>query len=348
MSIEQLVPDFAIKINGAPFTAGRPDLISLAVNEKLDTASIATFTFVTWDTRNNELTWIDDSRFKIGNTATIELGYVDALEPLIDGEITGLEASFAAGGTPTFTVIVTDMSHRLLRHRRSSVYLNMKDSAIASQIASGAGLSAMVDDTVVTLPYVYQNNMTDMSFLLERALRIGYEVFVIDKKLYFNKRSDSVASTTLAWNTDLLEFSPSLYSHGQVKSVQVRGWDYIKKEAIVGQSSAVTKKLGAKDGKSAISSFGEADHVVVKYPVSSKAEADKMAQGILDDLSLEFINAIGMCYGNPQVRMGKVVTLSELGTRFSGDYYITSATHHYSPKHGYRTTFNARRNASGK
>ena len=62
-----------------------------------------------------------------------------APEPLIEGEITALEAEFDAGGT--FTVIRGyDQAHRLFRGRRTASYMQMTASDIATKVAQRAGL----------------------------------------------------------------------------------------------------------------------------------------------------------------------------------------------------------------
>ena len=38
--------------------------------------------------------------------------------------------------------------------------------------------------------------------------------------------------------------------------------------------------------------------------------------------------------------------MNDLGTRFSGQYYVTSAVHRYTRRDGYITDFRVRRNAS--
>jgi phage protein D len=41
-----------------------------------------------------------------------------------------------------------------------------------------------------------------------------------------------------------------------------------------------------------------------------------------------------------------VIEIAGIGTRFSGDYYVTSVLHSYTRRDGYVTRFEVRRNAS--
>ncbi|ETX05494.1 MAG: hypothetical protein ETSY2_22625 [Candidatus Entotheonella gemina] len=187
------LPDLHIRINGSdlPDDAQR-DVKAVTVHEDLDAASMFAIELYNWDQNTLAFTWSDDARFAPGNEAEIWMGYVDALQKVMVGDITSLEPAFQADEIPQVTVRGYDRRHRLLRGRQTRSFTKMKDSAIARQIAGDAGLQARVQDSHVTLDYVLQHNQTDMAFLQDRAGRIGYEVFVKEKTLYFQPRQNAM------------------------------------------------------------------------------------------------------------------------------------------------------------
>ena len=67
-------------------------------------------------------------------------------------------------------------------------------------------------------------------------------------------------------------------------------------------------------------------------------EATALANGLSNDISREFFQAEGTCTGDPRVKAGYKVTIKGVGTRFSGKYFVTSATHIYNAN-GYETRF---------
>ena len=71
----------------------------------------------------------------------------------------------------------------------------------------------------------------------------------------------------------------------------------------------------------------------------NQAEADKLAQVILDKHTSTFVQAEGRCYGQPELKAGCVVDVKSLGTRFNGKYLVTSATHEWDTRHDYVTRF---------
>ena len=348
----RLTPAFRVRINGSELPElARTDLIEACVDESIDAPGMFTLRLINWDMSRLQVTWVDDRRFAEGGEVEIQMGYVDRLEALIVGEITGLEPEFCAGEVPTLTVRGYDRRHRLLRGRRTRSFTQMKDSDIARRVAAELQLTAEVEDTRVTLDYVLQHNQTDMEFLRDRAQRIGYEVIVDDKRLRFRPRRFTAGATlTLARDEDLLEFYPRLSTLGQVPRVAVRGWDPKEKTALVAEAGP-GDVAGTMDGTTvgpaaAGRAFGEVTAASVTRPVSSRAEADQIARGQLNEMALAYITGEGVCVGRTDLRAGGVIRIEGIGTRFSGSYYVTATRHRYSPDRGYRTGFNVRRNAT--
>ena len=96
------------------------------------------------------------SNAKIGGkiTITVNTAAASSPKPLIEGEVTALEAEFDTSGT--FTVIRGyDQAHRLFRGRRTDSYTQMTASDIATKVAQRAGLKVgKVDSTSTVFPVV--------------------------------------------------------------------------------------------------------------------------------------------------------------------------------------------------
>lgn len=348
----RLVPAFRVQVNGSPIPArAAADLISATVHEDVGAPSMFTLRLLNWDMHRQRVTWSDDDLFTEGDQVAVQMGYVDHITSLIVGEITGLEPEFITNEIPTLTVRGYDRRHRLMRSRNTRSFTQLKDSDIAAQIAAALSLTARVEDSGVTHSYVLQHNQTDLEFLHERAARIGYEVVVEDRTLFFRPQQHTTTPVlTLSRDRDLIEFYPRLTTMSQVGQVTVRGWDPQEKQAIVGQAGGGDQRgtMGGVTGGPAASNsaFGSASSTSVEQPIASQAEADQIARGRFNQMALAYISGEGVCVGRTDLRAGTVVTMQGLGRRFSGQYYITSATHSYSPTQGYRTAFTVRRNAT--
>jgi uncharacterized protein len=348
-----LVPDFDVIINGAPLPADAVAYVAgVMVDESVDLPSMFTLEMTGSDAQRQKAPWIDDQKlFAVGNVVEVKLGYLDNLETLLIGEITALEPEFVFNRLPSLIARGYDRRHRLQRGRRTRTFVQQKDSDIASQIASEAGLTAQADDSGTVHDYVLQASQTDLEFLRERAERIQYEVVVDDKTLFFRPVANAQGEAlTLTMDDDLMEFYPRLSSAGQVSEVTVRGWSPKDKKELVGQARAgdeVSTMGGQESGAAMVEgAFGAAVGLFSASPVASQAEADQLAKARFNHLVLDLISGEAVCWGRADLRPGKVVKIDGVGRRFGGQYYITAATHRYSPQSGYRTHLTVRRNAS--
>jgi phage protein D len=346
-----LNPNRKILINGSSLSPKvDADLISVSISEDLEVPSMFELKIVSWDLVKQEVTWADNNLFEIGNAVEIQMGYAKDLKTIITGEITALEPEFSQESVPVLGVRGHDLRHRLLRGNQTKSFLKVKDSEIASQIATSRGLNAKVTDSKVKLEYVLQHNQTDWDFLKTRAERIGYEVVVDKKDLYFRPHKNFAGKVlTLTYRKDLVEFFPRLSSLNQVSQVEVRGWNPQDKEVVVskaGVGKENSKMGGHKTGSQIIRTFGKSSNTIVDQPMSTKAEADEMALGQFRDISIAYVIAEGSSLGNPDLRIGKVIEVKGIGKRFSGLYYVTTTEHKFSPDQGYQTLFTARRTAT--
>ena len=334
-----LVPTFQVRLDGNDLpSSALADLTAVAVYEDLQAPGMFTLQLDSWDMQQQRVTWADDPVFDVGAAVVIRMGYVDHLETLLEGEITGLELEHDARDVLRLTVRGYDRRHRLLRGQKTRSFTQMTDSTIAQKIAQEQGLSATVSATTETLDYVLQHNQTDLAFLQGRAWRLGYEVTIQDTTLYFRPYQHRQPEVLTLDREDLLEFSPRLSTLSQVDTVEIRGWDIKTKQAVIGRAQAT--------GGPTQLPFALGRAVSVNRPVVSQQEADKMAQGRLDDIGLDYISGEGRSLGRTDLRAGTVMRIAGLGQRFSGLYYLTATTHTYTPGRGYYTSFAVRRPAT--
>jgi phage protein D len=349
---ERAAPEFRVRVAGSDLPpAAAADIRVVSVHDDLDAPGMFTLELTNWDMDQLRMTWSDETLFACGKEVEIRMGYRDKLERLIVGEVTGLELEIRAHEVPTLLVRGYDRRHRLLRGRKTASYVRMKDSDIAGRIASAAGLTPQADDTGVTIDYVLQHNQTDLEFLHERARRIGYEVVVEEKKLYFRRPLNAQSEMlTIDRDEHLIEFHPRLTTLTQAAQVAVRAWSLKEKKQVLakaGVGDEKTKMGGSVSGPQASdSAFGKTIVTSVNRPVFSQAEADQIAMNRFNEMAMAYVGGDGVCIGETKLRAGRVVKVTGLGRQFSGLYYVTSSTHTYLPQRGYRTAFTIRRNAT--
>jgi phage protein D len=336
------------------------DLLEITVEESLHLPAMFTLvihnSYLSTVNRAEYKEWRHEQLFKIGTEITIgfvssttqDSNFKDKTEQnLIEGEVTGIEAHFNEKTEAPIIIRGYDVSHRLHRGRYNRSFLNQTDSDIVKQIVGETGLSpGKIDASGVTHEYVFQENQTNMEFLRERAARIGYELFVQDGKLNFCQ-PESKESLNLKWLHEISKFSVRVTNAEQVKTVEVRSWDFTQKKLITSEASSekvITETGNGKGNQTSTAFKGKPSNpkmIVVDKPVTTENEAKKMAQALCDELGGEFVYADAQADGNPQIRPGKVVNLEEMGDRYSGKYYITETRHFYSQR-VYTTHFSIR------
>ena len=293
---------------------------------------------------DDDFRWSDSGQLEIGQELKVELGSNDFSREVFVGEITTIEQDIDSAGVPSLIVRAYDRSHRLQRGRDTRVFKRMSDSEIASQIARDRGLRPDVDATRPVHDYVLQNNVTDLEFLQERARRVGFELIVSDKTLIFKRPpGNPLDPIDLALNDNLVSFHATLAASEQVSEVEVRGWDPIQKRESVGSARRGETTMAIEErssgGDLAARSFSDSPKlVVVREHLTTKAEADALAQAALNEIAQAFVQADGEAIGDPRLRAGGEVNVASVGDRFSGRYFVTSARHIYR-QDGYSNEF---------
>jgi hypothetical protein len=254
-----------------------PNLMRAVVDTHLHLPDMFELTF-----HDLEGTVVKDAGLKIGSVVEIAAGPADSdsTTSLIKGEVTSIEA-ICQEGLIYSVVRGYEKAHRLQRAKRTRTYLNMKDSEIAKEVASNAGLDiGTVEETSVAHDHIAQVAQSDWDFLQRRAQEIGYETGVVGGKFFFRKASgrkdgggglggalsaavDAVASMVglgngkLTFKDNLHTFLPRLSAANLTPDVEVRVWDPKDARVAVAKVDAATgtAKIKDQDPKDLATSF---------------------------------------------------------------------------------------------
>ena len=116
-------------------------------------------------------------------------------------------------------------------------------------------------------------------------------------------------------------------------------------EPIIGRATQADIADAAR-GNTGIGNAGTAvggrQDVVIGASVTTQAEADALARALLRQRAYEFITGRGEIIGLPDLRPGDTMTISGLGDRFSGTYYVQRVEHEIGSG-GYGTRFEVRK-----
>src|SRR5512140_2310289 len=275
----------------------------------------------------------------------------DAPTAIITGEVTALEGVYHESKAPTLVVRGYDQGHRLMHARKSAVYRQQKYSDIAQSIASGLGLQVgNVADSRDVFEYVLQASQTDWEFLTDLGREQGFQVAVTDGAFSFAPPPraatapgagdlNSTNALQLVFGQNLKEFRPRVTAGGQVAKVTVRGWDMTGKSELTSEQPTATTSVQLPDTPASIAAnFGSPSYVTGNRPRTKQSVVDSAAKALAEQVGSAFAEASGIAAGNPRLKAGSTVSVSEVAAPFAGSYTLTH-TRHIFDKKGYRTQF---------
>lgn len=301
----------------------------------------------------------DVPNFDPGAQVELYMGYYGAEEPrlMMTGQVVSLSPSFPGGGPPTLRVRALSLLYTLQTAQVVRLYEEETDSSIARQIADELGVTIEIppgqESEEQPHEYIMIRNQPPIIFLMERAKRLGYDIYVKinedsdEPVLFFGRTPTSQTTYELSWGKSLVQFTPTLKVKDQVGKVVVRGWN----PAATGNDRVITGEATWQDLEQDLpdqelmssidSALAETQQVELDHPISSQEEAEREARGILEERVKDLITGSGSTVGLPDLRAGRTVVINGLGHRYSGSYVLTETTHKMGGS-GYTTDFSAR------
>ncbi len=369
-------PRFEITLRGQKLDqAVVRDVIEVSYNDSLDKLDSFEFTLRDWDPvrqapkysspfdENGQPLTLENGTpapsFDPGAMVELRMGYFGQEEPrlMMTGQVVSLSPSFPASGSPTVRVRALSLLYTLQKKHEVRSFENKTDSQIAQAIGNDLGIEVEIPAGQIAREprheYMLVNSEYPIIFLLGRARRLGYDLYVkladddSGSKLFFGRTPTSQTTYELEWGKSMIQFSPTLKIKGQVGKVVVRGWNPKARgqdRVITGEATwqDLDRELPDPQLLAAIdSALADTHEVVVDDPIESEEEAKAKAVAILNDLAKNLITGRGATVGLPDLRSGRIVVMKKLGTRYDGRYTITETTHSIGSG-GYQTQFTAR------
>ncbi len=371
-------PRFEIKLRGQNLSrAVIRDVLDVSYSDSLEKLDSFEFTLHDWDAvqripkysspydESGNLRTLEDGspvpNFDPGAKIELQMGYYGPEEPplIMTGQVVSLSPSFPASGNPTLRVRALNLLYTLQKKQEVTPFDGKKDSEIAEAIGSELGIEVEIPPGQKSREqpheYIMVNNEYPIIFLMGRARRLGYDLFMKlpedgsngALKLFFGRTPTSQTVYEITWGESLIQFSPTVKTKGQVAKVVVRGWNPLasgEDRAIQGEATIQDLNPELPDPQllsNIDSALAETHEAIVDDPIESEEEANEKALGILQDRWKSLVTGKGQTVGLPELRAGRAVVIKGLGARYNGRYFITETTHKIGGS-GYTTDFTAR------
>ncbi|MBG0562858.1 phage late control D family protein [Actinoplanes aureus] len=197
---DRYAPAFTVRIAGVdadPETKG--DVIDLKVRRELEEMSGFDLTLNNWD--DKALTFKHSDTFPIGGKIEIKMGYAETELLVFTGMVNTMNPSFPDGASPTIAISGVDYLNKLRDNKPTEsdpvFYPQMTDWQIAEKVARRHGFAFSPTRDGPKHELVVQKNQDDVEFLMERAKRIDFNLYVLPGDdfgdpdvLHFDRPSD--------------------------------------------------------------------------------------------------------------------------------------------------------------
>ena len=288
---------------------------------------------------------VDQTLLTVGLSLEVLYAAPGATSPtsVFDGKIQSIELELVGEGA-FIAATAYEPAFALHQNRRTRVFQQMTPGDIASSVIKSVGLTADVQTSAAAgevYPFLLQNDETDWQLLWRLAGAIDYEVVGEGSSVHFRPAGLTAGSPIpLRAPDQLISFRPRVSGAQQVDSVEVRGWDPAKAQAIVATKSPPNAdSTPGLDRSTIASAAGTGTWTVGDRTVLGQDEADALAGSLAARTANAWIEAEGTAAGDPRLSAGCQVQISGVGERFGGKYTITAATHVLIGGHGYQTHF---------
>jgi len=324
-------------------------LVELEMREAEEGMSALEMRFINAATTEREgsgyaFEYSDMDLLSLGKSVKVKAGDESDPREIFRGTISGLEFVASEGSPPELVVLAEDALQKGRLKRRTKLHEGMTVADLVRNVASGMGLTPVIDGLSETLDPVMQLNESDLAFLRRILARVDADLQVVENELHASPRRDVRRGTvTLELHSQLRAVRVMADLADQATAVTFSGWDVAQGEAITAESS--TSSLGPGQGRTGSqllrNAFGERKELLGNLAAKNETEARALVDASFARRARRFMRVEGETEGNPAIRVGTHVTLNGLGPRFENTYYVTAVRHRFDLQSGYRSVFEA-------
>jgi len=345
-----------VLVDGSPADDLVPDLLTVEVEEGVDMADVFALRLAVVAQADGSWTYVDDPRLQVWKRVTVEAGYPDAVETVIDGYITHVEVFLSGDQEPYLEIAGMDATALMDLEEKQAAWPNKKDHEIAQSIFGAYGLSYEVEDTVAqhaeAVSTVLQSE-TDIRFLRRLAARNGFECHVKGATGFFrspNLQDPPQKTVALGAGEDATLVDLTARVDGTPATApEVRRVDPVEKQEEVRRlTDAPRRRLGAETLAGLRGDLPDGRVLLRRQAAASTTEMESRLRGAHEGAG-RFVALEGEVDSRAYravLRASRLVTVKGIGERYSGLYYVARVRHSFTAD-GYTQRFEAYRNGLG-
>ena len=356
-------PRAQVELGGKVFNSIGEDIVVNDIHVELTSgyeASIASFRL--YDSYESDTGKFKFERVRrqivMGNTVTIRFGYLDCVETVFEGYISGVAFGFEPGFAPYIEITAMDIKGILMGGTYANQLVATTYSAAVEEVLArtgqgvlqgtggitGISVSRTPDAVALGVPGAAQKSSpitvemvseSDYEFVVRAAKRYNYEFFVDRGKVLFRPaKNDPSVLMELGIREGIQTFRIEYSITSVVGEIEARAMDPGRGE-VISASSRFNNTIST--GSKAKTLMGKGTKVYLDASITSKEEAESRVSALMEQMSYRLGSLEADCIGIPDLVPGRFVRISGMGAPVDNQFYLTAVTHDFTSEGGFHT-----------
>lgn len=319
---------YTVKTNGSTIP-DTTEVISIEVKKEVNGIPFAKITVADGSGSTGEFDESSSNTFVPGTAVSIAAGYNLNNTVIFEGIITKQQIRSDKKSGAVLVIECHDEAIKMTVGRKSIAYFNKKDSEIITTIVGNySGLTSDISATNTALAKQVQYNTTDWDFMLNRAEMNGMIVTIANGKISVHPPdNDTSPVEQFEYGDNLLAFNASLNAVTQLASSKASSWDFTAQQKVSKESSNSYAGPGDLSSSTLSEVIGLSNYELQTTAPVQTNELTNWSSATLMKSAYTKIQGSVKLQGIPLVDAGVYITLSGLGSRFSGDHIVSSVRH---------------------
>jgi Rhs element Vgr protein len=317
---------FTILVNGKEIDTSF-QVVSINISREFNKISSAEIVMLDGDVAKGDFEISGGSEFVIGNELTVEAGYDEKNEIIFKGIIVK-HAIKTDSEDSQLIITAKHAACKMAMKRCSTVYSDMTDSEIFSQIASKYGLKVETEDTAHAHESLTQFNSSDWDFMNMRAEANAMLLYTANDKIVIHQpKPGGETKLEIHYGTTIFDFEAEIDGRTSFADYKATSWNYIEQELdeVEEKSGIGETAQGNLPISELASSLGnDSREMQVPAPMNDQGALNNWLNSmiLLDNLSR--ITGSVCVYGIGDMMPGDIIDVQRLGDRFNGKTLVSS------------------------
>lgn len=295
----------------------------------------------------------------MGNSVTIQLGYMKSLETVFVGFISGVTFGYELGGLPYIEVTAMDIKGIMMGGTYANQLTATNYSSAVKEVLARTGEGKLQQMGGITQAPAITNtpdaagagagrttsksspntvemvSESDYEFVVRAAKRYNYEFFVDRGKVLFRPaKSDASTLMELGVRKGIRTFNIEYSITGVVGKIEARAMDPGNGK-VISASSNFNNTISTSNKAKQL--MGKGTKVYLDSSITSAEEAESRVKSLMEQMSYRLGSIEADCVGIPELVPGRFVEVNGMGVPVDNKFYITTVNHDFTGDEGFRT-----------